>query len=341
MPSLRIHFPEKETPTTVVLKGSRISIGRTASNTIQILDRTVSATHAELIAESDGHYRLHDTGSTNGTRVNEEAVRDYHLKEPCKVSFGNLECDFAVEASTEANGEEVEVLPTRSEMEALRQVNGELRRNLDLLREEVEGLKKTQPAQGAEGDSPAVLSAELQRLVLERAESKESEQRHAQELEHLKSELALVKRDRINLENALRHSNAENERLKKEQGTAPADAAPAAPVAQTPPPAPMETASTAEATAPAAPPAPPKAVPAPSPVPKATPVPTPAKPEAPAAPLKPYPPISKPSLPPPSAPSLAPAGAPSAAGLPSNKPVPKFVPGSRPAAPPVPQKAAH
>ncbi len=348
MPSLRIHFPEKETPTTVVLKGTRISIGRTPANTIQILDRTVSAKHAEFIAEADGHYRLHDAGSTNGTRVNSEAVHDFHLTEPCKIAFGNLECDFALESSAEASGGEQEVLPTRSEMEALRQVNGELRKNLDLLREEVESFKKVQ---AAGGDSSAVLSGELQRLILERAAARETDQRQAQEIDHLKSELALVKRDRINLENALRHANAENERLQKEQGSKPvvpvapstvpaattpapaltaADTVIAAPSTATAPAPALVPAASAPATAPTPPAPQPQAAPAPAPVPKPAPAPASASPGT----LKAYPHLSKPAFPPPSAPSLSPAG-------PQTKPTPKFVPGSRPAAPAVPQKAGH
>src|SRR4051794_22779486 len=142
MPSLSIPFPEKESSATLVLTGERITVGRRPNNTIQVLDRTLSAAHAEFVVESDGHYRLHDLGSTNGTRVNGEMVQDFHLKEPCTISFGTLECTFAPESAKEASAAEIEALPTRSEMEALQRVNAELRGNLQLLREELATLQK-------------------------------------------------------------------------------------------------------------------------------------------------------------------------------------------------------
>ena len=160
MPSLHIPFPEKDTPTKLVLTGRRITVGRRPDNTIQVLDRTLSAAHAEFIAEADGHYRLHDVGSTNGTRVNGEVILDYHLKEPCTVSFGTLECTFSPEADPAASAAEIETLPTRSEMEALRQVNAELRGNLDLLREELAALKKL-PSGEPEAGSVAALECRI------------------------------------------------------------------------------------------------------------------------------------------------------------------------------------
>ena len=65
----------------------------------------------------------------------------------------------------------------------------------------------------------------MQRLIVERGTAQEAEQQRIRELEHLKGDLALAKRDRINLENALRHANADNERLKS-SAPAPATSAP-------------------------------------------------------------------------------------------------------------------
>ena len=67
MPTLRIKLPN-HMEVTHQLSGERITIGRRPDNTIQISDRSVSGNHAELIA-ADGHYRLHDLGSTNMTFV--------------------------------------------------------------------------------------------------------------------------------------------------------------------------------------------------------------------------------------------------------------------------------
>ncbi|MEP6672140.1 MAG: FHA domain-containing protein, partial [Chthoniobacter sp.] len=93
MASLRLTFPEKDQPTVIALTGARLTIGRLPFNTIQIIDRTVSGFHAELISEH-GHYRLHDRGSSNGTFVNGQKVSDYHLNEGCTISFGTVEAQF-------------------------------------------------------------------------------------------------------------------------------------------------------------------------------------------------------------------------------------------------------
>jgi pSer/pThr/pTyr-binding forkhead associated (FHA) protein len=278
----------------LILKGPRISVGRRPNNTIQILDRTLSASHAEFVAEADGHYRLHDLGSTNGTRVNGEPVCDYQLEEACKISFGNVECDFNPETPAESTGAAVEVLPTRAEMTALHEVNLELRKNVDVLREQIDSLKKTMSG-SAEESVTSSLSAELQQAIMERAELKEKTQRQEREFEHVRSELAVMKRDRANLEAALSDARAEIEVLKK----APTEAM--AQKTEAPPPAPA---------------------PLPKPLPVAEAM-KPAWPKVP-APAKAAVPLPKPSLPPPSAPSLAPAKSPASTGAPTGKPVPKF-----------------
>jgi pSer/pThr/pTyr-binding forkhead associated (FHA) protein len=50
-------------------------IGRSADNHIYITDdTTVSKVHAKIV-EQNNHFRLYDLGSTNGTRVNGQWVR--------------------------------------------------------------------------------------------------------------------------------------------------------------------------------------------------------------------------------------------------------------------------
>ncbi|HET6409392.1 MAG TPA: FHA domain-containing protein, partial [Chthoniobacteraceae bacterium] len=124
MPVLRIKLPDNKGEITHVLAGDRITIGRRPENTIQIIDRTVSAHHAELIVTGD-HYRLHDLGSTNLTCVEGQPVTDFHLHQACKISFGSIECSFSPETPS-SNVEKTEVVPTRAELEFLR------RENLDL-----------------------------------------------------------------------------------------------------------------------------------------------------------------------------------------------------------------
>src|SRR5580704_118107 len=92
MPLLRIHLPETG-EVTHELSGARITVGRRPDNTIQIIDRSVSAHHAEFLFV-DGHYRLHDLESTNLTFVDGAAVTDYHLLASTKLAFGTVQCEF-------------------------------------------------------------------------------------------------------------------------------------------------------------------------------------------------------------------------------------------------------
>src|SRR5882757_6643353 len=92
MPTLRVQTPNKA-EAVYVLTGDCVSVGRRPDNTIQILDRSVSAHHAEFLLV-DGHYRLHDLQSTNLTSVDGAQVADFHLHNVCRLTFGNVECIF-------------------------------------------------------------------------------------------------------------------------------------------------------------------------------------------------------------------------------------------------------
>lgn len=202
MASIRLTFPEKDEPSVVALNGSRITVGRLPFNTLQIIDRTLSGFHAELILD-DGHYRLHDRGSTNGTFVNGEPATDFHLREACRISFGTVECEFDPAAGSEAHAEAV---PTRGEINTVRQENAELRGTLAALREELAALLETKPADGAE---PTVGRGEFTKIVAEREALKEAQLRHEQEIATLKGELAVQRRDRANLQKAWDATKAE------------------------------------------------------------------------------------------------------------------------------------
>ncbi len=70
------------------LEGDVISIGRDASNTIQINDAEVSRRHARLQFQG-GKYVIEDAGSTNGTHINGQRIMSpYVLKPGDVVSFG-------------------------------------------------------------------------------------------------------------------------------------------------------------------------------------------------------------------------------------------------------------
>jgi hypothetical protein len=329
MPSLRIPFPEKESSSVVVLRGKRITVGRLPQNTIQIRDRTISAYHAELI-EEDGHYRLHDVGATNGILVNGEPVTDFHLEAACKVSFGGVECEFSPETTAETEDDPALAILTHGQSQAILTRNVELEKTVASLREKIAELEK--PVGDAQG------TGDLQRLTEEANKLRESLAARDQELKQLKTDLAVMQRDRTNLQRALNEAKA-----KPEPAPAPTPVAAAPVPASAPEPAAeaekqpelelapqglTETPKTA-APAPAAPaPAP---VPAPAPAagsapkqpiptarPAAVPVPAP-KPAAGFPAVRTMAPPSKPGLPKPKAPlPHAAPGAPSTPSTPSN-----------------------
>ena len=210
MASLRLTFPEKDQPTVIALTGARLTIGRLPFNTIQIIDRTVSGFHAELISEH-GHYRLHDRGSSNGTFVNGQKVSDYHLNDACTIAFGTVEAQFQPEEV--ATNEEAETFPSRGEVNAVRQENVEMRATVAALREEIDALR--QPSKTSPDDAAAAgHREEFERVVVEREALKEAQMRQEEEINRLKTDLAVLKRDRVNLQLAYDGAQREIEKLR-------------------------------------------------------------------------------------------------------------------------------
>jgi pSer/pThr/pTyr-binding forkhead associated (FHA) protein len=197
MASLRLTFPEKDEPTVIALTGARLTIGRLPFNTIQIIDRTVSGFHAELISEH-GHYRLHDRGSSNGTFVNGQKVADFHLSEACTITFGTVEAQFSPEAV--AVSDDAESFPTRNEINAVRKENAELKATVEALREETNSLRLSSPMENADGTGLSVPKVEFDKLVVEREALKEAQLKQDEEVARLKTDLAVLKRDRVNLQ---------------------------------------------------------------------------------------------------------------------------------------------
>lgn len=77
------------------LRPGRNTIGRLAVHDVVLTDGSVSSNHADIFVEG-GRLILHDLGSTNGTRVNAQAVTETELKEGDEIWFGcvsmRLEC---------------------------------------------------------------------------------------------------------------------------------------------------------------------------------------------------------------------------------------------------------
>jgi len=335
MASLRLTFPEKDEPTVIALTGARLTIGRLPFNTIQIIDRTVSGFHAELISEH-GHYRLHDRGSSNGTFINGQKVSDYHLNEACTISFGTVEAQFQLEDAVAED--EAETFPSRGEVNAVRQENVEMKATVAALREEIDALR--QPSKDApDASAPTVSREEYERLVVEREALKEAKLRQEDEINRLKTDLAILKRDRVNLQLAYDGAQRELEQFRLKQSGAD-DAPPLAPIEA----AAVVAAQAADTVRIELPKPPTPIVPRPDPVPEPVAAPEAAEsavaeepePVAPAAALpKPFVPGSKPlpKLPstPPSAPGVP--GQPAKPAAPANLPFKPVKPSGTPAAP--------
>ncbi|MFE4589218.1 FHA domain-containing protein [Streptomyces laurentii] len=77
-------------PTSVrPLPAHTVRIGRAPDNDLVLDDLTVSRRHAELRAEPDGTYRIHDLGSHNGTFLNGRPVTDARVTPDDLVGIGH------------------------------------------------------------------------------------------------------------------------------------------------------------------------------------------------------------------------------------------------------------
>ena len=76
---------------------ARRSVGRTKENDLSIDDSSVSKIHAALVLNSEKQLMVADTGSTNGTFINEKRIaygRAFPVANGDKVKFGNIEVTF-------------------------------------------------------------------------------------------------------------------------------------------------------------------------------------------------------------------------------------------------------
>lgn len=75
----------------------RRSVGRTKDNDLSIEDQSVSKIHGALVINSEKQLMIADTGSTNGTFINEKRIaygRAFPIANTDKVKFGNIEVTF-------------------------------------------------------------------------------------------------------------------------------------------------------------------------------------------------------------------------------------------------------
>ena len=214
MPTLRIKL-QNHMEVTHQLSGELIKIGRRPDNTIQINDRAVSAHHVELIA-ADGHYRLHDLGSTNLTFVDGESVTDFHLHQACKIAFGTVECFYDPMAAAAS-----EALMTREQLEKdaafLRAENAELTAKLTAQQRRVDMLSSARLVTGRTDSTPSAAAQDTLRAVSsERDDLRHSNAGLRLELANLREELLLTGRECDAARRALEHAKMEKVSLARE-----------------------------------------------------------------------------------------------------------------------------
>ena len=201
MPTLRIKLPN-HAEVTHPLSGELITIGRRPENTIQIADRAISGKHAELIA-ADGHYRLHDLGSTNLTFVDGEPVTDFHLHHACKITFGTVECFYDPMAETGS-----EALMTREQLEKdvafLRWENSELQARFNAQQRRIDMLSSARLVTGRTDSTPSAAAQEaLSAVTSERDDLRHSNAGLKLELAKVLEELLEAGRERDATQRAL------------------------------------------------------------------------------------------------------------------------------------------
>jgi len=75
------------------MRGAVTTIGRGIDNDLVLESTDVSRHHAR-VESNGGQWRIIDLGSTNGTKVNGQPVRDIVLRPGDKIEFGTLQLEF-------------------------------------------------------------------------------------------------------------------------------------------------------------------------------------------------------------------------------------------------------
>ena len=98
----------------------RISVGRTGPSGLVIEDTSVSKIHASLSIGEDGVLSVADTGSTNGTFINDERIaygKATRLVADDRVKFGTVEVSFEQVEQSVVEAKELEAEPKEEVVE--------------------------------------------------------------------------------------------------------------------------------------------------------------------------------------------------------------------------------
>ena len=96
MPKLTIRSENGESVAHDLVEETH-TIGRAPENSIRLDDTSVSGRHAEIVVVGENCY-LKDLGSTNGTLVNGQPVKETQLRAGDRVRFGKVEGCYECEA---------------------------------------------------------------------------------------------------------------------------------------------------------------------------------------------------------------------------------------------------
>jgi CheY-like chemotaxis protein/predicted component of type VI protein secretion system len=193
MPTLRIKLPEQG-EVTHELTADRISVGRRPDNTIQIVDRSVSGHHAEFILE-DGHYRLHDLGSTNLCFVDGTPITDFHLHAECRIAFGTVQCEFDPHGGS--NLPKMSMSQMEKDLAFMRGENSDLQAQIISLQRQIDILSSARLVTKKADNTPATADQDtLKSIVAERDDLRHLSAGLKLELEKLRDELTITIRER-------------------------------------------------------------------------------------------------------------------------------------------------
>jgi CheY-like chemotaxis protein len=195
MPTLRIKLPDQG-EVTHELVADRISVGRRPDNTIQIIDRSVSGHHAEFILE-DGHYRLHDLGSTNLCFVDGTPITDFHLHTDCRIGFGTVQCEFDAAGGSNNNASRMSMVQMEKDLAFLRGENSDLQAQIVSLQRQIDILSSARLVTKKADNTPATADQDtLKSIVAERDDLRHLSAGLKLELEKLRDELTVTVRER-------------------------------------------------------------------------------------------------------------------------------------------------
>ncbi|MEP6668200.1 MAG: response regulator [Chthoniobacter sp.] len=245
MPTLRIKLPDQG-EVTHDLTADRVSVGRRPDNTIQVVDRSVSAHHAELICE-EGHYRLHDLGSTNLTFVDGSPVTDFHLRSECRITFGTVQCEFDPRGGSALP--RLSISQMEKDMAFMRGENADLLGQIVALQRQVDILSSARLVTKKVDNTPFAASNDaLKTIVAERDDLRHLTAGLKLELEKLKDEIAVTNQERDAARQACELMQAEKvahsrelhdlrQRVARGEG-GPVNGSPPSPAPSAPPPEP-------------------------------------------------------------------------------------------------------